>query len=51
VIPFRDAADYFSLTEEEKQAKLALIDECKGFIEENFRPAGYFSLFLECPEK
>jgi diadenosine tetraphosphate (Ap4A) HIT family hydrolase len=41
VIPFRHTADYFSLTEEEKQATLALIDECKGIIEENFKPAGY----------
>jgi diadenosine tetraphosphate (Ap4A) HIT family hydrolase len=41
VIPFRHAADYFSLTDEEKQALFALIDECKEVIEENFRPAGY----------
>jgi diadenosine tetraphosphate (Ap4A) HIT family hydrolase len=41
VIPFRHTPDYFSLTEEEKQALFALIDECKEVIEENFRPAGY----------
>lgn len=41
VIPFRHTTDYFSLSEEEKRATLALIDECKEVIEENFRPAGY----------
>ena len=41
VIPFRHTADYFSLTVEEKQELLTLIDECKEVIEKNFRPAGY----------
>jgi diadenosine tetraphosphate (Ap4A) HIT family hydrolase len=41
VIPFRHTAEYFSLTVEEKQSILALIDACKEVIEENFRPAGY----------
>jgi diadenosine tetraphosphate (Ap4A) HIT family hydrolase len=41
VIPFRHTLDFFSMTVEEKQAVLALIDECKGVIEEKFRPAGY----------
>jgi diadenosine tetraphosphate (Ap4A) HIT family hydrolase len=41
VIPFRHVADYFSMTVDEKQAVLALIDECKAVIEENFTPAGY----------
>jgi diadenosine tetraphosphate (Ap4A) HIT family hydrolase len=41
VIPFRHTPDYFSMTVEEKQAVLALIDECKDVIEENFKPAGY----------
>ena len=41
VMPFRHAADYFSLTVEEKHALLALVDECKEVIEENFKPAGY----------
>jgi len=41
LIPFRHVADYFSLTVEEKQAVLALVDECKKVIEENFNPAGY----------
>ncbi len=41
VIPFRHVADYFSLTVEEKQELLTLIDECKEVIEKNFRPAGY----------
>ena len=41
VIPFRHVADYFSLTVEEKHAVLALTDECKELIEENFKPAGY----------
>jgi len=41
VIPFRHTIDYFSMTEEEKRALFALIDECKEIIEENFKPAGY----------
>jgi len=41
VIPFRHTADYFSLTVEEKQSLLFLIDACKEVIEKNFRPAGY----------
>ena len=41
VIPFRHTSDFFSLKVEEKQAVLALIDECKDVIEENFKPAGY----------
>ena len=41
VIPFRHTLDFFSMTAEEKQAVLALVDECKVVIEENFKPAGY----------
>jgi diadenosine tetraphosphate (Ap4A) HIT family hydrolase len=41
IIPFRHVADFFSMTVEEKQAMVGLIDECKGVIEENFQPAGY----------
>ena len=41
VIPFRHVPDYFSLTGEEKQALLALVDAGRGIIEENFQPAGY----------
>lgn len=41
VIPFRHIPDFFSMTVEEKQAVLALVDECKDVIEEEFSPAGY----------
>jgi len=41
IIPFRHTPDYFSLTIEEKTAMTELIDECRGVIEDNFRPAGY----------
>jgi diadenosine tetraphosphate (Ap4A) HIT family hydrolase len=41
VIPFRHIPDFFSLTVAEKQAMLALVDVCKGVIEENFQPSGY----------
>jgi diadenosine tetraphosphate (Ap4A) HIT family hydrolase len=41
VIPYRHVADHFLLTPEEKHAVLALVDDCKGVIEENFTPAGY----------
>jgi diadenosine tetraphosphate (Ap4A) HIT family hydrolase len=41
IMPFRHTPDYFSLTDEEKQAMVSLIDECRKIIDENFRPAGY----------
>jgi diadenosine tetraphosphate (Ap4A) HIT family hydrolase len=41
IMPFRHTPDLFSMTAEERLALLALIDECKAVIEENFRPAGY----------
>ena len=41
VIPFRHIPDFFSMTFEEKQAVLALIDSCKDVIEMEFSPAGY----------
>ncbi len=41
IIPFRHVPDFFLLTIEEKQAMVALVDVCKGVIEENFQPAGY----------
>lgn len=41
VIPFRHTPDYFSMTVEERQAVLALIENCKEVIEEDFKPAGY----------
>ena len=41
IMPFRHAPDYFSLTAEEKAAMVALIDECKTIIDDNFNPAGF----------
>jgi diadenosine tetraphosphate (Ap4A) HIT family hydrolase len=41
VIPCRHATDYFSLTVEEKQAVLALVDVCRDAIELKFSPEGY----------
>jgi len=41
VIPFRHTPDFFSMTDEERQALVALVTSCKGVIEENFSPAGY----------
>jgi diadenosine tetraphosphate (Ap4A) HIT family hydrolase len=41
IMPFRHVQDLFSLTPDEGQAMLVLINECKAVIEENFRPAGY----------
>jgi diadenosine tetraphosphate (Ap4A) HIT family hydrolase len=41
IMPFRHTLDLFSMTTEEKQTLLALIDECKAVIEENFTPDGY----------
>jgi diadenosine tetraphosphate (Ap4A) HIT family hydrolase len=40
VIPFRHVPDFFSLTDEEKCAILALVGEYKWVIEENSKPAG-----------
>jgi len=41
IMPYRHTPDFFSMTADEKQALLALVDDCKAVIEENFRPAGY----------
>jgi len=41
VIPFRHIPGFFSMTAEERQAVLALIDSCKDVIEMEFSPAGY----------
>lgn len=41
LMPFRHTPDYFSLTYDEKVAMVALIDECREIIEENFHPDGY----------
>ena len=41
VMPYRHTPDLFSMTAEEKQAMVVLIDECKEVIEENFSPDGY----------
>ena len=41
IMPFRHVPDYFSLTAEEKQAMVAMIDECRTIIDENFHPDGY----------
>jgi len=41
VIPFRHEPDFFSLTVEEKQALITLVDAGKGIIGKKFQPAGY----------
>ena len=41
IMPFRHVPDLFPMTQEEKQALIALIDACKGIIEKKFTPDGY----------
>jgi len=41
VIPFRHVPDYFSLTEEEKNAIWELVEEVKNFLDRRFKPDGY----------
>lgn len=41
LMPFRHTPDFFSLTPEEKQALVDLIEVCREIITENFRPDGY----------
>jgi len=41
VLPFRHTPNFFTLSQEERLAMMFLIDECKGVIEENFKPEGY----------
>ena len=41
VVPFRHVADFFSLTLEEKQAVLMLLDSAKELIDTKFSPHGY----------
>lgn len=41
VIPFRHVADFFDLNEDDRNAIMALIPECKAVIESNESPDGY----------
>jgi diadenosine tetraphosphate (Ap4A) HIT family hydrolase len=41
VIPYRHTLDFFSTTDEEKQALVLLIDECRAVIEKDLEPDGY----------
>jgi len=41
LMPFRHTPDFFSMTEKEKKALIALIGECREIIVENFKPDGY----------
>jgi diadenosine tetraphosphate (Ap4A) HIT family hydrolase len=41
VIPFRHTLDFFSMTDEEKQALVLLIGECREVIERDLKPDGY----------
>ena len=41
VIPFRHTPDFFSMTMDEKVAVIALVTECRTFLEEKFSPGGY----------
>lgn len=41
VIPFRHTIDFFSMTPEEREAAISLVDACKRVIEEKFSPDGY----------
>lgn len=41
IIPFRHAADFFSLSPEERHAMLCLADEAKALLDREFHPDGY----------
>jgi diadenosine tetraphosphate (Ap4A) HIT family hydrolase len=41
VIPYRHTLDFFSMTDEEKQALVLLIGECRDVIAREFHPDGY----------
>lgn len=41
VIPFRHTPDFFSMTQEEKEATIALVSECREFLDRDFSPGGY----------
>lgn len=41
VIPFRHTPDFFSMTRDEKEATIALVSECRKFLDRDFSPGGY----------
>jgi diadenosine tetraphosphate (Ap4A) HIT family hydrolase len=41
VIPFRHVANFFDMSAEEKSAVVALLDEAKSLIDQEFKPDGY----------
>lgn len=41
LVPFRHSPYFFSLTDPEKQALIALIGDCREILAENFRSDGY----------
>ena len=41
IIPNRHIADYFSVTQEEKTALWAMVDEAKKLLDKHFKPDGY----------
>lgn len=41
VVPFRHVANFFSLTLQEKQAVLELLDRAKELVDSKFSPHGY----------
>jgi diadenosine tetraphosphate (Ap4A) HIT family hydrolase len=41
IIPFRHVPDYFSLSPEERNALLSLVDRCRGIADARYHPDGY----------
>jgi diadenosine tetraphosphate (Ap4A) HIT family hydrolase len=41
IIPFRHVAGFFDATDEEQQALLSLIRDCRRLLDERFHPDGY----------
>ncbi|MBT0733708.1 HIT family protein [Methanoculleus bourgensis] len=41
IIPFRHVAGFFDTTDEEQQALLSLIRDCRRLLDERFHPDGY----------
>lgn len=47
IITKRHVKDYFAASEEEKRSLLKLMEECRDFLKDKYKPAGY-NIGLNC---
>lgn len=49
IIPKRHFPDYFQITEDERKAVFDLLNECKSYLDEKYKPDGY-NIGINCGE-